>query len=101
MSTPQTWRQPFERQFKLKHRTAKYATISNSWRMTWETVAHQEDSNEYAAELLAIRQALRILVWQQQEDLPKEVTICTDCQSAILSIQNPHHQSGQHFIRVI
>ena len=69
--------------------------------MTWETVAHQEDSNEYAAELLAIRQALRILVWQQQEDLPKEVTICTDCQSAILSIQNPRHQSGQHFIRVI
>jgi ribonuclease HI len=65
----------------------------------WDTVAWQEDSNEYVAELLAIRRALQILV--EEPAIPREVTICTDCQAAITSIQKPHQQSGQYAIQAI
>src|SRR3982074_572184 len=43
--------------------------------------------------------AFQVLV--EEPVLPKEVTICTDCQAAVLSIQRPHQQSGQYVIQAI
>ena len=74
-------------------------TLPRDWNVISETVARQRDSNEYVAELLAIHKAFKILV--EEPVLPREVTICTDCQAAVLSIQRPHQQSGQYVIQAI
>jgi ribonuclease HI len=73
--------------------------LPRDWNVIQETVARQEDSNEYVAELLAIQRALQLLV--EEPVIPGEVTICTDCQAAITSIQRPHQQSGQYAIQAI
>ena len=95
------WKRPFERPFVLQHNKNKCNRLPGQWNVLWETAGRQDDSNEYVAELQAIQKALRILSWQPKESLPKEATICTDCQAAIQSIQNPHQQSGQFFLRSI
>jgi ribonuclease HI len=67
----------------------------------WETTALQDDSNEFAAELQAIRWALQLLTRQPPTARPKQVTICTDCQAAIMVIHKPGQQSGQYLVRAI
>ena len=72
------------------------------WFSGYKTIAAQEDNNEYASELEAIRMAL---IYAQDWLLPRttirKVTIFSDCQGAIQSIQKPWHQSGQYIIERI
>ncbi|MGH2638266.1 MAG: reverse transcriptase domain-containing protein, partial [Rhabdochlamydiaceae bacterium] len=96
------WQQNQAAQYYIDtKKTPKSRGLRGGWATIWETVAWQEDANEYAAELQAIRQALRMLRGQAVERLPREVTICTDSQAAIQSIQKTRQQSGQHLIQSI
>jgi ribonuclease HI len=70
------------------------------WIKTWETTDLQANSNEYAAELAAILRALQILKVQPGSS-NRQVTILTDCLSAIQSIQKPRFQSRQYILQQI
>jgi ribonuclease HI len=70
------------------------------WIKTWETMDLQTNSNEYAVELAAILQALQILKVQPGSS-NRQVTILTDCLSAIQSVQKPRLQSGQYILQQI
>jgi ribonuclease HI len=67
----------------------------------YETAALRDDDNEYAAELRAIRKALRILRSQTPQTRQGNITILTDCQSAMKSLRRPQQQSGQYIIQEI
>jgi ribonuclease HI/exonuclease III len=77
-------------------------TYEGDWRLCSQTMALLSDSNEYAAELMAILHAVQVLQFQlhSNKNIPN-ITILSDCQSAILSIQKPRYQSGQYLIREI
>jgi hypothetical protein len=93
-----TWKRAPETR-SSQYERERASTLPRDWNVVSETVARQKDSNEYVAELLAIHKAFQILV--EEPVLPREVTICTDCQAAVLSIQRPHQQSGQYVIQAI
>ncbi|RFU26788.1 hypothetical protein B7463_g9554, partial [Scytalidium lignicola] len=67
----------------------------------YETAAPRDDDNEYAAELRAIRKAVRILRSHAPQLRQKGITILTDCQSVMKSLRRPHQQSGQYIIQEI
>jgi ribonuclease HI len=93
-----TWKRAPETR-SSQYERERASTLPRDWNVISETVARQRDSNEYVAELLAIHKAFQILV--EEPVLPREVTICTDCQAAVLSIQRLHQQSGQYVIQAI
>ncbi|KFZ24391.1 hypothetical protein V502_01148 [Pseudogymnoascus sp. VKM F-4520 (FW-2644)] len=71
------------------------------WAIVHETAAWGDDDNEYAAELRAIRKAIRILRTQAPQSRQGIIKILTDCQSAIRSLERPQQQSGQYLIQEI
>jgi hypothetical protein len=78
----------------------QYYDRGEEWDKTWETMDLQTNANEYTAELAAILRALQILKIQSSR-YTRQVTILTDCQTAIQSIQKPRLQSGQFLLQQI
>jgi hypothetical protein len=71
------------------------------WAAVYETAALRDDDNKYATELRAIRKALRILRIQASQTRRGNITILTDCQSAMKSLRRSQQQSGQYIIEEI
>ena len=71
------------------------------WATVHETAACGDDDNEYAAELRAIRKAVRVLRTQPPQSRQGMIKILTDCQSAIKSLERPQQQSGQYLLQEI
>jgi ribonuclease HI/exonuclease III len=73
----------------------------DEWIKGWQTISTKADNNAYVAELTAILKAFEILNSQPAQRRPRKITILSDCQTAILSIRKPRHQSGQYLIKKI
>ncbi|KFY66181.1 hypothetical protein V496_02147 [Pseudogymnoascus sp. VKM F-4515 (FW-2607)] len=83
------------------HHHFEHVVQEDDWTGCWETISSTADNNEYAAELLAILKALQSLNTQATQGRPQDITILSDCKSAIISIQKPRYQSGQYILKRI
>jgi len=79
---------------------SQHCEKGKDWNKIWETTDLQTNTNEYAAELTAIWKALQVIKAQPSR-YTRQVTVLTDCQSAIQSIQKPRLQSGQYLLQEI
>ncbi|KFZ18363.1 hypothetical protein V501_01265, partial [Pseudogymnoascus sp. VKM F-4519 (FW-2642)] len=95
-----TW-QSSELRLTGAHHHFEHVVQEDDWTGCWETISSTADNNGYAAELLAILKALQTLNTVATQRRPQEITILSDCKSALISIQKPRYQSGQYILKRI